>query len=469
MEKILVIDNHAVTLKYLEMLLGKEGYEVRTAQDGIEALDIIKDFKPDLFFVDLVMPYIRGEKLIPILRNIKEVQEAKIVVLSGIAAEVGSEHLAFGADACIAKAPFNKMGKYILDLLDSFKKGEITGPIQDVIGVDDVYKRAVTTELVAGRRHTDVILNNISDGIIELNRDHRIVFENTAAMEFLKSTETDIISASFESFWREENASIFQTFLQQSMEQKDSGPVTVQKDDSFYEVHARYLVTENDETCILIMKDITLLQKELIEKDAMIKEVYHRVKNNLALISSIVNLQIGDSSDVKERDVLQGLKNRIDSIALIHSKIFRSKNPDLLPLRDYLEELFATLVYSEVEREVSVSYDVSVPDVEINIDYAVPLGLIITELCTNALKYAFQGKQTGTIVLLGNLTAPDTLSFVFRSNSSANPLYFSFSKSTLLSLRIVEALVLQLQSDIHFTEENGAVYSFSIHLQPGKH
>ncbi len=465
MKKILVIDNHVVTLKYLEMLLGKEGYDVRTAKDGIEALDIIKNFKPDVFFVDLVMPYIRGEKLIPILRNIDEVRDSKIVVLSGIAAEIESDHLKFGADACIAKAPFNKMGTYILDLLALFKKGETHAPIPDVIGVDDVYKRAVTTELIAGRRHTDVILNNISDGIVECNRSHRIVYANTAAMKFLGGNATEIISSPFESFWCKENAAAIQTYLDEVLKQEAGIPVTVQKDALSYEIHAQFLKTENDETFIIILKDITHFKQKLKEKETVLKEVYHRVKNNLVLISSIINLQIGECNDEEERDVLHDLKNRIDSIALIHSKIFKSEDPDLLPLKEYVEELLSTLIYSEMDSTVSVAYTVSVPDVQLDADYAVPLGLIITELTSNALRYAFTGNAVGNISVTGVLSDPNTLSIVFQSDGIAPPEYFSFLESNLLCLRLVEALVMQLHSSIAFNGENGAVYSFSVPLR----
>ncbi len=463
-KKILVIDNHVVTLKYLELILGKEGYRVRTAQDGIEALDIIKDYKPDVFFVDLVMPYIRGEKLIPLLRNMDDLRDAKIVVLSGIAAEIESDHLTFGADACIAKAPFNKMGKYVLDLLGRFNRGEAAGPIEDVIGVEEVYKRAVTTELIAGRRHTDVILNNISDGIVECTRDHRIVYANAAAMNVLGGDETEVISAPFESFWCSENAAAVKGYLDGTKEHGGKPAVTLQKDDSFYEIHARFLVTENDETFIIILKDITLFERELTKKDTMVKEVYHRVKNNLVLVSSIINLQIGESADKNEQNVLHDLKNRIDSIALIHSKIFSNNNPDRLPLREYVEELLETLIYSEGETVVPVSYTVSVPDVQLSADAAVPFGLIITELTSNALKYAFTDSVRGKISCTGTVSEEGILSFVFHSDGKAPAEYFSFSESSLLSLRLVDALASQLQNGIVFTEDKGAVYSFSVPL-----
>jgi len=462
MKNILVVDNHMVTLKYLEMLLSKEGYVVRLASDGIEALDIIKDFKPDVFFIDLVMPYIRGEKLIPILRNIDTVKESKIVVLSGIAAEIGSDHVSFGADACIAKAPFNKMGEYILETLEIFKKGTASDPIIDVIGVGDVYKRAVTTELIAGRRHTDVILNNISDGIIECNRNHRIVYANKTALEFLGGEETDIISAGFESFWNAESFPAIKEYLDGVMKGEDKKTLELRKSGLYYKVYAHFIVTENDETFIIILQDITLFKKELNAKEERIKEVYHRVKNNLVLVSSIINLQINDSGEENVNEALYDLKSRIDSIALIHGKIFKSDNPDTLSLKEYVEELFSTMIYSEREIDIPIVYTIQVPDMLLGIDYAISFGLIITELLTNTLRYAFKSEKSGEIFLTGTLSEPESVSFVFHSSGSADPLHFSFSESMQLNLRLVEALTLQLESSIMFKDENGPSYFLTV-------
>lgn len=462
MKNILVVDNHQVTLKYLEMLLSKEGYVVRLASDGIEALDIIKDFKPDVFFIDLVMPYIRGEKLIPILRNIDTVKDSKIVVLSGIAAEIKSNHVSFGADACIAKAPFNKMGKYILELLEIFKKGTTSAPITEVIGVEDVYKRAVTTELIDGRRHTDVILNNISDGIIECNRNHRIVNANKTALEFLGGEETDIISASFESFWNAEDFGTIKGYLDETMKGKEKKNLELTKSGLYYEVYAHFIVTGNDETLIIILHDITLYKKELTAKEERIKEVYHRVKNNLVLVSSIINLQIGDSREENVNEALYDLKSRIDSIALVHGKIFKSDDPDTLSLKEYVDELFSTMIYSERELDLPIVYTIQVPDMLMGIDYAISFGLIITELLTNTLRFAFKGEKSGEIFLTGTMTEQESVSFVFHSSGSADPLHFSFSESMQLNLRLVEALTLQLESSIIFKDENGPSYFFTV-------
>ena len=103
MKKILVVDNHPVMLKFMNNLLEKEGHEVLTAHDGLSALDVLKNYIPDIMFVDLVMPNIVGEKLCRIIRSMPGMSDVYVVILSGIAAEKNLDFKQFGADACIAR------------------------------------------------------------------------------------------------------------------------------------------------------------------------------------------------------------------------------------------------------------------------------------------------------------------------------------------------------------------------------
>jgi len=463
MKKVLVVDNHIVTLKYLETLLGKEGFEVRTAEDGIIALDIIKDFEPDIIFVDLVMPYIRGDKLVSILRGIESIKYSKIVVLSGIAAEIESDHVKYGADACIAKGPFNKMGNHILELVKAFKRGQITEPVRDVIGTEDVFKRAITTELIASRRHTDLIMDSISDGIVELNKNLRIVYANKAAREILGVKESELITSRFEDHCMVGNAEEVKDYFLSIKDGENSEPVVVARDSLFFEINARHLITENDESYIVIIRDVTFFKKKLIEKERMIREIYHRIKNNLAIISSIINLQIGDSSDERVHEALFDLKNRLDSITMVHSKIYKSDDPDTLPLKDYMEDIFTSMITSGIQKSGRVSFDINLPDVKIGISTAVSLGLVITELVSNSLKYGIRDNQEGRISLSGTVEG-DSLKLVFSDNGSAPDNFFSFDHSDSLSLRLVQALTSQMGSDIKFEKKGGASYTFTVPL-----
>ncbi|HQF76467.1 MAG TPA: response regulator, partial [Syntrophales bacterium] len=101
-KKILVVDNHPIILEYMSKFLGKDGHEVRTSEDGLHALDLLENWRPDIIFVDLIMPNIDGKKLCQIIRAMPEMQQTYLIILSAAAAEEQIDFRAIGANACIA-------------------------------------------------------------------------------------------------------------------------------------------------------------------------------------------------------------------------------------------------------------------------------------------------------------------------------------------------------------------------------
>lgn len=118
MNKIMVVDNDTMMLEFLSDLLENKGHQVKTAKDGLAALETLKTYIPDIMFVDLVMPNISGDKLCRAIRRHSELNGIYIIILSAIAAEQEIDITEIGANACIAKGSFNKMAEQVLDLLD---------------------------------------------------------------------------------------------------------------------------------------------------------------------------------------------------------------------------------------------------------------------------------------------------------------------------------------------------------------
>lgn len=141
MKKVLVVDNHPVILKFMTQLLDKDGYQVRTAENGLHALDILMHFIPDIIFIDLIMPNIDGKKLCQIIRKNPSLKDVHIVVLSAVAAEQKIDLTEIGADACIAKGPLGKMGDYVRSVLSQRGQTPSSSPFSpgQVIGMGDVY------------------------------------------------------------------------------------------------------------------------------------------------------------------------------------------------------------------------------------------------------------------------------------------------------------------------------------------
>ncbi|MDZ7696891.1 MAG: response regulator [Deltaproteobacteria bacterium] len=191
-KKILVIDNDAFVLEWMRELLTEEGHEVVTAADGLSALDILKDYVPDVVFVDLIMPNISGDKVCRIIRKRPHLDDVYLAVVSAtMAKEPARSDLR--ADAYIAKGPIMEMTEAVLDAVARAGQGrhvraEGTAPISQGLN-----RRGITKELLAIQRHLEIILNNISEGILELNIDGKIIYANNAGLSFFGGNEAKIL------------------------------------------------------------------------------------------------------------------------------------------------------------------------------------------------------------------------------------------------------------------------------------
>ncbi len=196
MKRILVVDNNPVMLSLLDKFFKRHGYEVVTAEDGLSVLRILKNFKPDVIFVDLVMPNIDGEKLCKIIRSMPRLRDVALVILSGLAAEMNVDFTEWGVNACIAKGPFPAMGQRILDLLAKLEQNR-NHLESNVLGLEEIFPREITRELLSVKNHLEIILSSISEGILEINNEAKIVYANPEATSILGQYEVALLGTDF--------------------------------------------------------------------------------------------------------------------------------------------------------------------------------------------------------------------------------------------------------------------------------
>jgi PAS domain S-box-containing protein len=196
-KNVLVVDNNPVILKFMTNLLEKKGCHVQVAEDGLTALDLLESYIPDVIFVDLVMPNISGDKLCRIIRKIPELKGVYVVILSAISAEEEVDIVEFGANACIAKGPFNKMAQHILFSIGQSAERTEDGLSGKILGVEDVNPRAITKELLSSKKHLEAILRNMSEGILELTQDKKIIYANPAAISLVGVPEEKLLASGF--------------------------------------------------------------------------------------------------------------------------------------------------------------------------------------------------------------------------------------------------------------------------------
>ncbi len=194
-KKILVVDNQPILRTFLARMLARDGHSVRTAEDGLTALDALRDSPPDLVFLDLVMPNISGDKLCRIIRSDPSLREIFVVILSAIAAEQLVEVSELGADACIAKGPFPQMARHVRAVLALAETGRPMDGEPLVLGIEEIQPREITRELLAIKRRTELILERMDEGILEVTADGRITFANAGAAAMTGRTEEDLLGS----------------------------------------------------------------------------------------------------------------------------------------------------------------------------------------------------------------------------------------------------------------------------------
>ncbi len=195
--KALVVDNNPVLLKAVAAILDQEGCIVQTAETGLEALEIVVDFCPDIVFTDLVMPMVSGEQLCRILRNTKKHEDVFIVVLSATIVEDHERILReVLCDLCIAKGKFQDIRQHIRQALRIFtaRNNRISLKSDKSACIPDGLKpSAMTSELLSEKHHFFDILSNIAEGIIELNHQGKVISANKSALEILSCREEILV------------------------------------------------------------------------------------------------------------------------------------------------------------------------------------------------------------------------------------------------------------------------------------
>ncbi len=212
-------------------------------------------------------------------------------------------------------------------------------------------------------------------------------------------------------------------------------------------------------------RDITELKRNeeqikasLKEKDALLKEIHHRVKNNLQIISSILSLQEARVSDPASREVLADSRNRIKSMALIHERLYGSGNLSSIDFAEYLNSLMNHLSYSYGANGGRISARTDIEDLSLNIDIAIPLGLIVNELVTNSYKHAFPGEAAGEIFVELHKVSEKGYLLVVGDNGAGMPHDFDLDRTPSLGLQLVHALVQQTNSQVTIEREKGTVF-----------
>jgi two-component sensor histidine kinase len=202
------------------------------------------------------------------------------------------------------------------------------------------------------------------------------------------------------------------------------------------------------------------IEASLAEKETLLKEVHHRVKNNLQIIASLLNLQIRKLTDPATIEALKDSQSRVRSMALVHEHLYKGKDFAHIDLGDYIRALGTALFKSSDATIRGVKFDLSIHDIYVDTNNAIPLGLICNELITNSLKYAFRGKKGGKLSITAT-EDPDTLTFVVADNGVGMAPDITLENQTSLGLHLVSTLTRQLYGTVVIDRTEGTKFTFT--------
>ncbi|KKN10702.1 hypothetical protein LCGC14_1033940 [marine sediment metagenome] len=312
---------------------------------------------------------------------------------------------------------------------------------------------------------TQFSMDKTRDAVYWMCPDARFIYVNDSATEALGYTREELLTMSVDDiapgrlediwpeYWKElsEKGSIV---FESEHKRKDGSVFPV-------EISVNYMKFGLKEYNCAFARDITerkaaekKIKDSLQEKELLLSEIHHRVKNNMAVMSSLLGMQSKFVKDKDDRKMFLDTQKRIKSMALIHDKLYKSDDFSSIDIKDYIESLVRELVKSFQTSSNNINFKVDVGDVHVGIDEAVPYALILNELIMNSLKYAFQENGSGEIEVGLNPFKEDRLQLIVRDNGCGLPEGLDFRRSESFGLQIVNSLVSQLNGEIEIDSNN---------------
>jgi len=228
----------------------------------------------------------------------------------------------------------------------------------------------------------------------------------------------------------------------------------------------RQIITFNENKNLLIIAEKEIesrknaenkIKLSLEEKNILLQEIHHRVKNNMQIISSLLNLQTRYVDDEEAVNVLKESQNRVRSMAMIHEKLYQSNDLSHINFVDYIQSLVSNLFYSYNIKNLQIKSILEIDDIRLNMETAVPCGLIISEIVSNSLKYAFPNEMHGEI-LVSFKSVEDGYELIISDNGVGLPEELDFDNNKSLGLILVKSLTEQIDGEITIHRNHGTEF-----------
>ena len=356
----------------------------------------------------------------------------------------------------------------------------IDGVVMGLIDIDKLKRSAMGLE--AARDYANAIVETVRQPLLVLAADFRIIranryFYSTFAVAPAQTEQRSIFELGNGVWDLPSLRSLLETILTSNTEFNDfemTQPLD-NREPRVLLLNARKISDDLEEQSILLaLEDITerrksetQIQNSLVEKEVLLREIHHRVTNNLQIISSLLSLQSNRITDPLLSEILQDSQNRVRAMALIHEILYQSTNLAALNFAEYVQILVNNLFDSYTVARTTISIQVEIqPDVTISIDKAVLCGLIINELVTNAFKHGFPDGHRGQVLVKLVTSGADFLTLSVANNGQKLPADFDLNNVRSMGLTLVLSLIGQIKGNLELETDEMTVFKIVFPISP---
>jgi two-component sensor histidine kinase/CheY-like chemotaxis protein len=478
---ILVIDDREDNLYIISQLT--EDYlphvEMMTTTDPEEGLTMALEHLPDGILLDLKMPKINGIEMCKRLKSHERTAHIPIILITSQDTTPELRALGFeaGADDFISR---------------SIDNAELVARIKVILRIkwaeDQLRKEKSDLKKIVRKKSDDLKTEEeerklAEENLVEKNRLNKILMDAMPCVAFLLRPGTREIVASNKAAveagavpgercyatWgqRQDPCSwclapeLWATGKAQHLEVETRGIVWdahwIPVSENLY-INYAFDITEKKQ-----VED--KIKASLREKEVLLKEIHHRVKNNMAVMSSLLALQADKFDDPDVIDAFKNSQNRIRSMALVHEKLYQAKDLSKIDFHEYIDNLVMNISQLSEVRRSSISVTIRVRNILLGIDLAIPCGLIINELLTNAFKYAYPGDEKGKIRIQMQLIDNKSYELRVSDNGVGLPNHIDVQNPSTFGLQLVTLLTQQLEGTIKVNREKGTTFTITFPAQ----
>ncbi|MDR3577556.1 MAG: histidine kinase dimerization/phosphoacceptor domain -containing protein [Anaerolineaceae bacterium] len=337
-----------------------------------------------------------------------------------------------------------------------------------------IEKARLFADLEALKSFNEGIVQGVAEAIVMINLDGRITFANPATTKLIGVPVEELVGQKWAAFLPEEYHAKVRQMFENLTDRNETGfelnllhrngktiPVmlSIQPRLANGRIESVLVSLMNIEQRVIAEQQLRVSNQE---KEALLKEIHHRVKNNLQIISSLINLQSNLLKDAKVKEIFRESQNRVRSMALIHEKLYRSDNLANISFDEYIHDLGTSLVQAYKNDDNPVQLVIQACPITLDMDTAVPCSLIVNELITNSLKHAFanpdrQHAGGSAWIKISLVSRPDgSVRLCIQDNGPGFPADFDFFHTNSLGLQLVNSLVRQIEGSLVFSNQPGA-------------